>query len=583
VIAIVAAVALLAAGLLAAEFNEQSFRRQSLQEARAQAGILSASVTAALAFNDDRAAAEYLAALRANPQIEAAGVYDLSGRLAADYRRDPGADLPRRLSPKETPDSRASLAVVAPVAQGSATLGCVYLRIQAEPLARRAVRYASIGVLGIMAALVVLVLAFAQAALRRTNRALVDTNRTLEQQIAQRERAEEALRQSQKMEAMGQLTGGVAHDFNNLLMVASSGLDLLDRTQDPVRRELLKQGIRQAVDRGAALTRQLLAFARRSPLKAEVIDLGHQIRQMRVMLERSLREDIEVKLDLADGLWPIEVDVGQLEVAVLNIAVNARDAMPEGGTITVGAANRPGLLDGALCGDFVELWLKDTGRGMEQETLHRAFEPFFTTKAIGKGTGLGLSQVYGFIRASGGDVRVQSALGQGATLRLYFPRTSKAMRPPDPSSPAPAQRSRRRDLVLLVEDDDAVAAAVIGLLEEIGYQVRRESTAASALKSLDEGQPADIVFSDMVMPGAMDGITLARALRQRFPRLPVVLTTGFSDAADAAVREGMRLLAKPYSMADLARELAAAQAERLKPIGSEFQATLRAADGGLGT
>src|SRR6185312_14885102 len=274
-----------------------------------------------------------------------------------------------------------------------------------------------------------------------------------------------------------------AHDFNNLLMVASSWLDLLERTQDPQRRDVLRQGVRQALDRGASLTRQLLAFSRRSPLKTEVVDLGRRTEGMRLLLE---------------------LDPGQLEVAVLNIAVNARDAMPNGGAITLAARNRPAFSIDGEEGDFVELSVTDTGEGMEQETVRRVFEPFFTTKAVGKGTGLGLSQVYGFSRASGGAARVTSAPGEGTSIILYFPASTKPLTaPPEPrvlpAAPPPGT-------VLLVEDDDAVAAAVSAMLGELGYRVVRAAEATSALAVLDRGaEPIDLVFSDMVMPGTMDG------------------------------------------------------------------------------
>jgi len=250
------------------------------------------------------------------------------------------------------------------------------------------------------------------AALGASHASLTEAHRKLQEQIEEREKAEEALRQAQKMEAMGQLTGGVAHDFNNLLMVASSGLDLMDRTSDPIRRDRLKQGIRQAIDRGADLTQQLLAFSRKSPQKTEVVNLPDLIAGMRDVLDRSLREDIKVSIEAQDGLWPVEIDPAQFEVAVLNVAINARDAMPNGGVIAVRLENAPG--DESQPGDMVRVTVTDSGHGMAPELLNRAFEPFFTTKGVGQGTGLGLSQVYGFARASGGDVKIESELGRGA-------------------------------------------------------------------------------------------------------------------------------------------------------------------------
>jgi signal transduction histidine kinase/CheY-like chemotaxis protein len=557
-VAMFAAVLLVAAGLAVADYNEGLFRAQAAREAQVQADILAASVTAALAFDDEAAAEQYLGALRANPEVEAAGLYGPTGTLLSSYRRDPSQTLPVRAPAPIPPAATGQLAVTSPVVQAGVRLGSVYVRVQAEPAARRLLRYAAIGLLGVMASLVAVVLGAGNAAQRRANSALAEANEALRHQIEQRERAEEALRQSQKMEAMGQLTGGVAHDFNNLLMVASSGLDLLDRTQDPKRREQLRQGVRQALDRGASLTRQLLAFSRRSPLKTEVVDLGRRIEGMRLLLERSLREDIAVHFDIQPGLWPVELDPAQLEVALLNIAVNARDAMANGGVIVLAARNRPGLSIDGEEGDFVELTVTDTGEGMPPETVRRVFEPFFTTKAVGKGTGLGLSQVYGFSRASGGAARVASAPGEGTAITLYFPASTKPLTQPPAPRAAPA--APPPGTVLLVEDDDAVAAAVTAMLDELGYRVVRAADAAGALAALDRhAEPIDLVFSDMVMPGVMDGAALAEAVLQRRPGLPIVLTTGFSEAAEAATRKGLRLLPKPYRIEDLASELAAAR------------------------
>jgi signal transduction histidine kinase/CheY-like chemotaxis protein len=564
-LAVVAAFALVLAGLAVAAYNESAFKSQATREDQVQANILAASVTAALAFDDEGAAQEYLDALRANPEVEAAGLYDSAGALLAGYRRTAGEILPVRQARPRSAYADGHIVVVAPVVQGSAVLGSVYLRTAAEPLAGRALRYAAIGLLGVMASLVVAILSVFNAGQRRANRALAEANEALRLQIDRREKAEEALRQSQKMEAMGQLTGGVAHDFNNLLMVASSGLDLLDRTADPARRDVLKGAIRQALDRGAGLTRQLLAFSRRSPLKSSVVDLAAQVEGMRVLLDRSLREDIVVRIETQAGLWPVEVDPGQLEVAVLNIAVNARDAMPTGGLITIRTHNRRDQEVEGLDGDFVEISVSDTGKGMSAETIQRVFEPFFTTKDVGKGTGLGLSQVYGFTRASGGDARIRSEPDRGSVVSLFFPRSTNALAAPPPEAAPIAQLPAPPGFrILLVEDDDAVAEAVGGMLSELGYDYHRVAHATAALEALEAGERADLVFSDMVMPGPIDGVTLAQSIRKRWPSLPVVLTSGFSEAADAASREGWRLLAKPYRMDALAAELAAARAENPK-------------------
>jgi signal transduction histidine kinase/CheY-like chemotaxis protein len=546
------AVLLLTASFALALYNERLGRDEDVQRTRVQAEILAASVAAPLAFDDRATTQEYLNALRANPAVEAAGAYDTHGALAVGFRRA-GPPAPPTVAQGPPAFSEGRLTVTAPVVQGTTRLGSVYLRVTTETLLRRAVRYLGIGVVVVMASLLVAVLGAAHAQLR-------EAHRKLQQETAEREKAEEALRQAQKMEALGQLTGGVAHDFNNLLMVASSGLDLMERTSDPVRMDRLRQGIRQAIDRGANLTQQLLAFARKAPLKTEVVDLAEQLGLMHDVLDRSLREDIAVRVEAQDGLWPVEVDPAQFEVALLNIALNARDAMPNGGTITIRLTNQPG----GVAGDRVLVAIADTGVGMAPDMLSRVFEPFFTTKGVGKGTGLGLSQVYGFARASGGEVRAESEEGRGSTIALLLPRSDKA--PPvrsEAAAPAPvADTDAGRRRVLLVEDDDRVAELVGDMLSELGFEATRAPTAANALEVLRVERGFDIVFSDMVMPGEMNGLDLARRIARDQPELPVVLTTGFSASAAAVAAEGMRLLVKPYRIEALASELEAALGER---------------------
>jgi signal transduction histidine kinase len=387
-------------------------------------------------------------------------------------------------------------------------------------------------------------------------RELEAANQALRAQIAEREKVEETLRHAQKIEAIGQLTGGVAHDFNNLLMVLTGGLDMLDRQQDPARQRLLKDGMRQAAERGAGLTRQLLAFSRRQPLRAEPVDLHRQIGGMRELLERSLRGDVHVALEFAPDLWPAEIDPGELELVVLNLAVNARDAMPTGGTIVIRGENRPGLAEAGLRGDFIRLSVTDTGTGMPPEIVSRVFEPFFTTKDIGKGSGLGLAQVYGFAQQSGGTVQIETAVGQGTSIILLLPRSRKV--------PAAATHhlidfhTRQRAAgtighVLLVEDDDEVAALVGEMLGHIGFEATRAASAAAALGALADGRAIDLVFSDIMMPGGMNGVDLAREVKRRHPGLPVVLTTAYAEAAKSdAEAEGIVLLPKPYRLEELA-------------------------------
>nr|WP_299906335.1 ATP-binding protein [Sphingomonas bacterium] len=543
-VAVGLAIVLLVASLLLGLHNERQHREEKVRDVEIQAAILAGSVAAPLAFDDTNATSEYLGALKANPEIQAAGAYDINGHFAAGYTRT-GAKLPssNRVGPAHFEGS--DVVVTAVVAQNGTTLGSVYLRAATESWARRATRYVGIAILLVMASLLVAVLGISYASVS-------DAHRRLRAEADGREKAEEALRQSQKMEAMGQLTGGVAHDFNNLLMVASSGLDLMDRTDDLARRERLKQGIRQAIDRGAKLTQQLLTFARRSPLKPEVVNLERRIRGLQDLLDRSLREDVTIDLSFPPGLWPVEVDVSQFEVALLNIALNARDAMPDGGTIRMSAQNVPGPApDGA---DMVRLSIADTGTGMAPENIAKVFEPFFTTKGVGQGTGLGLSQVYGFARSSGGDVNVESEVGMGTTIVMLLPRSHKTAvaEIADPGSPQPA---RGRYRILLVEDDDHVADLVGEMLDELGYERVRVPSAAAALETLAADAAFDLVFSDMVMPGAMSGLDLAREIARSRPALPVVLTTGYSAAAAAAMADGLELLTKPYSIQALAGTL----------------------------
>ena len=373
---------------------------------------------------------------------------------------------------------------------------------------------------------------------------------------------ESALRQAQKMEAVGQLTGGVAHDFHNLLMAITSGMYLLDQPMDADRRRRVIESMRQAIERGTTLTRQLLTFSRRRPLAPQTVDLKLHLLAMQEMLQRSLRADVQVEMDIDDDLWPVEVDLGELELAILNICVNSRDAMPEGGTILISARNtRPTLLHSRA--HAVTVSVTDSGVGMSADVLSRAFEPFFTTKDVGKGSGLGLAQVYGFLTQSSGQVAIDSLPGKGTTVSLTFPRSDK---PPTLATAVaqalPMTVERRVDRlerssgnVLLVEDDLTVAELTVQMLESIGFVVHHEKSATAALDALSTGRRVDIVFSDVMMPGGMNGVELAREIRKRRPDLPVILTTGYIEAARAAMTEGLEVLVKPYPLQRLARTL----------------------------
>ena len=381
-------------------------------------------------------------------------------------------------------------------------------------------------------------------------------------QVAERERTERLLRQSQKMEAVGQLTGGIAHDFNNLLMVISGGLSILDRELTDERRRAVRDGMRQAAERGAALTRQLLAFSRQKELYAKPIAIPRHVEGMRELLDGSLGGLVTVKTVFDPDVWPVRVDEGELGIALLNLCVNARDAMPQGGTITVAALNRADMREYGLSGDFVELSVNDTGVGMDAETIARCLEPFYTTKDIGKGSGLGLAQVYGFAHGSGGSVQIESRAHEGTKVLLLLPRSNES-----PSAtalrrvPGEAVSACARGLcrVLLVEDDVQVASLTSAMLAELGYDVIPVTTGQAALNELAATPGIGLVLSDVMMPGGMDGMGLVREMRLRRISLPVVLVSGFSAAAKRdAEDEGIPLLPKPYTLGDLAAQLTAA-------------------------
>ncbi len=552
-----AAGVLLLFGLALGLSNEASYKAQKVREIGVQADILSASVAPALMFDDSGAAQDYLTALGANPDVEAAAVYNESGARIAAFQRSLAAPPPTFAEPPSTGFSGRRVVASMRVMQNDEHFGSVYLRTSTETTLSRLSRYLGVGLLVVMAALVLGVLGLAQGALTKANAELAAKAAALEKEIQEREKAEEELLQSRKMEAIGQLTGGIAHDFNNLLMVVVSGLRLLDRHPDPERRAKTVEAMRQAVERGAGLTKQLLAFSRRQALSLEAVDVVRQVGGMREMLERSLRADILIDMALPAGLWPIETDPAQLELAVLNLAVNARDAMPKGGVLTISAKNLK-VAPGADVppGDYVEIIVADTGTGIPPEIQARVFEPYFTTKQTGQGTGLGLSQIYGFVNQSGGVVRLDSVVNEGTRFSLVLPRSKTA--PLEVEAPAQVVTERSEDgvKVLVVEDDDNVAAFVSEMLQELGRKCVRVGGASAALGALSQDPGFDIVFSDIIMPGGMNGIELAREIRKRRPDLPVLLTTGYSGGATST--EEFPLLRKPYQIEDLDRAIASA-------------------------
>jgi signal transduction histidine kinase/CheY-like chemotaxis protein len=534
------AILLLTASLLLAWQWERQQQVGQFRQASVQARILAGSLGGALAFDDAVTAGEYVNALRLDRQVLAAGVYGSGGELVAGFGRS-GVPLPNRVAPHAPRIENGQLTVVEPVRQGNLELGYVYLRTSVEPIAARLSRYVAIGLILVLAALLIAILGAANAA-------AAAANRELQEQIRAREQAETALAQAQKMEALGQLTGGVAHDFNNLLMAASSGLELMDRAKTDERRERLKAGIRDALDRGARITEQLLAFSRRRPVISEVVQVDDHVAKLAELLDHSLRENVSVRFQIAQGLWPIEVDRSQFDIAILNLAVNAKDAMPKGGVLRIRAENRPAGLNGE---DAVEISVEDQGIGMTPEAIEKAFEPFFTTKGVGHGTGLGLSQVYGFVQAAGGRVSIDSEPFVGTEVTLLLPRCVPPVSSADERLAVGAGAGLEGLCVLLVEDDASLNELVSEMLAEHGSKVVRAVSAAEGL-SLFDRNPIEAVLSDMVMPGEMDGLDLGRRLRERRADIPVILMTGYSAAAGAAAAEGFPVLRKPFTMAALA-------------------------------
>jgi len=355
--------------------------------------------------------------------------------------------------------------------------------------------------------------------------------------------AREQLAMAQKMEAIGKLTGGIAHDFNNLLMIIGGNAQTFKRLLDPKLPRAI-EAIQTAAKRGESLTRQLLTFARRQHLTPTVIDLNACISNMRPMIESSLRGNIVYDEKCDPNVWPVKVDLAELELAIVNIAVNARDAMPNGGTFRISIRNLPSEHSDEEGNDFVAIEFSDSGTGIPPDLLSKVFDPFFTTKEVGKGTGLGLSQVYGFAHQSGGLVKADSRVGEGTIVTVLLP-ALPAEQVVDTEGDQLDDLQARRPAVLIVDDSAEVAEVTSSLFEHLGYRTLYRESAEAALQLLAAGTKVDLVFSDIVMPGTIDGVGLASEIRAQYPHLPVVLTTGYSDAARAAPAD-LRILRKPF-------------------------------------
>ena len=407
----------------------------------------------------------------------------------------------------------------------------------------------------------------AEAALRHLNETL---EQRVAEEVAERAKAEDALRQSQKMEAVGQLTGGIAHDFNNLLTVVTGNIDMAARSLDAganpdarARRALVNA--LKGAERAAALTQRLLAFSRRQSLAPKSVDADRLVGGMSELIHRALGETVKLEIVTSPGLWRVEADPNQLESAILNLAVNAKDAMPDGGTVTLETANA--RLDEAYAaehaevapGQYVLIAVTDTGAGMSRETVARVFEPFFTTKEVGKGTGLGLSMVYGFVKQSGGHVKIYSEEGHGTTVKIYLPRLISDAEEDEDAPEAAPDAGSGQETILVVEDDDDVRTYTVECLRELGYRVLEAHDGPAALRLLERQEdPIDLMFTDVVMPG-MTGRELADFARAKQPDLRVLYTSGYTRNAivhGGRLDEGVEMISKPFTYATLAQKVA---------------------------
>lgn len=505
------------------------------------------------------------------PTFDGSGIVR-SDDITRDHRY--GKNTPHKGMPEGHLPVRSYLAVPVVSRNGEVVGGLFFGHKQAGVFSERSER----GLTGLAAEAAVAIdnVRLAQSAQREiaerklAQEALEQLNATLEKQVLERTEQlrvnEEALRQSQKMEAIGQLTGGVAHDFNNLLQVIIGNLETIQRNL-PDQLARLQRAARQAMNgaqRAAALTQRLLAFARRQPLDPKPIDVNVLVNGMSEMIHRTFGETVSVETVLGAGLWRVEADPNELEAAILNLAVNARDAMPNGGRLTLETGNTH--IDEAYVathrelvpGQYVVLSVSDTGTGMDARTIAQAFEPFFTTKPVGKGTGLGLSQVYGFVKQSGGHVKIYSELGQGTTVRLYLPRLTGANAPETQSEHPPYPEAAAEETILVLEDDDDVRTYSAEILRELGYNVVEAHDGPAALRALDQQPRVDLLFTDVVLPGGMTGAQVAAQARATRPSLKVLFTTGYARNAiihHGRLDKGVQLITKPFSFDDLAAKV----------------------------
>jgi signal transduction histidine kinase len=562
---------LLVAGLVLAGYDSQVYKSQKVGEVSVQARILAASVTAALEFEDAETVDGYLNALQANPDVDAAAVYGADGNIVASFARPKTRPVPTQAPVEQSLFDDTFLVVALPVQQEARNVGTVYMRVLTEPVFRRLSRYGGIVLLMTMASLAVAVMVMAHNVLSRANTQLkiraaqlAATNEQLLVEIKEREKVEDALRQAQKMEAVGQLTGGIAHDFNNMLAVIVGNLSLLLRRAPQGETDLTQyaEGALEGASRGARLTQQLLAFSRQQPLAPVPLDPNKLVSGMSELLRRALGEHIRFETVIAGRIWHIHADKTQLETAILNLAVNARDAMPDGGTLSIETSNTQ-LAENqgareltARAGDYVMIAVRDSGDGMAPDVVAKAFDPFFTTKPVGQGTGLGLSQVYGFVKQSRGHVEIESTVGRGTTVKLYLPRymgeDSTAER--NVRTPTALPAGRIEDVILVVEDDANVRRVTVDSLRDLGYTVLHADGFNTAMELVRTRPEVKLLFTDIVMPDGNGGKLAEEALETRSD-LKVLFTTGYARDAildNGVLNEGVQLLTKPYTIAQLA-------------------------------
>jgi signal transduction histidine kinase len=557
--ALLAITAFLLAGLLVAWLNESTYRVRRGQNLQAQAEVLALTVAPALVFDDADAARETVAALRADREIEAAAVIGSTGvTQAAFLRSGPPVPRPLRLGPVETTGGR--FVATAPVRFENAQIGAVYLRTGAQPWQAGLSRHGGVLLLAVLAAVAAGLFGGVQRELSRANQRaqaraeeLAVSYTELREQVSRREEAEAALRQAQKMEAVGQLTGGIAHDFNNLLQGVSGSLDLIRRKPtDSERVKLWAERGFEAAERGAKLTAQLLAFSRAQKLELKATSPSQVVETVADLLGSTMGPGVELRLELEAGDAPVMTDPTQLELAVLNLAINARDAMPNGGVLTV--CTHRAHLSGDLelpDGEYVTLSVADTGVGMPEDVIGRAFDPFFTTKGVGRGTGLGLAQVYSIARQAGGVARIRSPPGEGATVTLFLPLAGGESAPARSVAAELAGFSLVGRTIVVADDDAGARAYIVDALQGLGAQVRAARDGAEALPLVEAS--TDLLIVDFAMPG-LSGAEVADQARRQYPTLPVIIASGYADSAaiERVFGGSAHLLRKPFDLNQLA-------------------------------